>query len=410
MSTSKWKIGAVVAAALPGLAVRLGGFSPSPLVAIACFGASVIAASFLLAWAAEVAQLDIAASFATAILALIAVLPEYAVDLYFAFTAGHRPEYAAFAAANMTGSNRLLIGLGWPLVALLFALGLRKRREPARAVVLKTQRRVELAFLALAGLYALTIPLRKSLSVFDGGVLLALFSAYLYRASRQEQEAPELHGVPAALALLPARRRRGTVVGCFLGAAAIILLVAQPFADGLVEGGRRLGIDEFLLVQWLAPLSTEAPELIVAGLLAARGDGEAALGTLLSSKINQWTLLVGSLPLAHAVGGGGLALALDGRQTEEFWLTAGQALFALALLLGLELRAREALLLLGTFIGQFLFPGEHARLVFAAAYGVLTLVFLARYARAVPPTLLALVRDAPGGAGGASAPRDDHRA
>lgn len=124
MSRTLWQIALVVAVALPSVSIRLAGLPLSPVHAILVFGAGVVAASFLLAWAANVAQLDISASFATAILALIAVLPEYAVDLYFAFTAGHRPEYAAYAAANMTGSNRQLIGIRWPLLAVLFAAGL----------------------------------------------------------------------------------------------------------------------------------------------------------------------------------------------------------------------------------------------------------------------------------------------
>jgi H+/gluconate symporter-like permease len=47
-----------------------------------------------------------------------------------------------------------------------------------------------------------------------------------------------------------------------------ILLSAEHFADALVETGTRLGIDHFLLVQWVAPLASESPELIVACLYA----------------------------------------------------------------------------------------------------------------------------------------------
>ena len=45
------------------------------------------------------------------------------------------------------------------------------------------------------------------------------------------------------------------------------LAAAEPFAEGLVQTGETLGIDEFLLVQWLAPLASEAPEFLVAALL-----------------------------------------------------------------------------------------------------------------------------------------------
>ena len=93
--------------------VRLWGIELPPYESLAIYGIAVVGAAVLLAWAAETAQLDISGSLAIALLALIAVLPEYAADLYFAYTAGHEPEYAQYAAANMTGSNRLLLGLGW---------------------------------------------------------------------------------------------------------------------------------------------------------------------------------------------------------------------------------------------------------------------------------------------------------
>ena len=104
---------------IPALVLRFGGLHPNPVLALCVYGAAVVSASFLLAWAAEAAQIDVSGGLAIAVLALIAVLPEYAVDLYYAYTAGHDPEYAQYAAANMTGSNRLLMGLGWPVVVLV---------------------------------------------------------------------------------------------------------------------------------------------------------------------------------------------------------------------------------------------------------------------------------------------------
>jgi Ca2+/Na+ antiporter len=81
-----------------------------------------------------------------------------------------------------------------------------------------------------------------------------------------------------------------------------------------VHTGQKLGIDEFLLVQWLAPLASETPEFLVAVLLALRGKATAALALLLAAKVNQWTLLVGSLALAYSAGAGQLAAP-----AELFW-------------------------------------------------------------------------------------------
>ncbi|GAB4246730.1 MAG: sodium:proton exchanger [Thermoleophilia bacterium] len=381
----RWHLEVLVAllAAVPGLILRLTGVELPPLVALVVFGAAVVGAAFLLAWAAEAAQRDISAGLATAVLAFIAVLPEYAVDLYFAYASGTRPEYAQYAAANMTGSNRLLLGFGWPVVAFVFAWGLHRRSETRRDLTLELRRRVELRYLAAAGAYAFILPLLGRLSLLDSVVLLGLFALYIRKVAGEEKSEPELVGVALDLAALPTRRRGAAVGGLFVAAAAFILAAAEPFAHALVDSGQALGLDEFLLVQWLAPLASETPEFLVAAMLALRGRQDAALGTLLSSKVNQWTLLVGSIPLAHFLGGGGLDLALDARQTEEFVLTAAQTLLGFAVLLDLRFRLREAATLLVLFALQFPFPQTEVRLGFSAVYLVAAGILVVRGRRAM---------------------------
>src|SRR6266404_2124613 len=158
---------------VPALFVRLSGAHPAATLGLLVFGAAVVASSFLLAWAAEAARVDISGPLAIAILAVIAVLPEYAVDLYFAYTAGHDPRYVQYAAANMTGSNRLLLGLGWPVVVLI-ALRVASRRSgrSVRELVLDSGYRNELGFLLIASIVALIIPLSGQISLILGFALL----------------------------------------------------------------------------------------------------------------------------------------------------------------------------------------------------------------------------------------------
>jgi cation:H+ antiporter len=375
---------------LPALASRLAGTEFPPPLALAVFGTGIVAASFLLAWAAEAAEVDISGGLAIALLALIAVLPEYAVDLYFAYTAGGDPEYVAYAAANMTGSNRLLLGLGWSLVVLI-ALFLAKRRtgKPVRELVLDSGYRVELGFLAIASVVAFLIPATGQITLYLGVALLAFFVFYLWKVSRTETGEPELVGPAALVGALPTRQRRTLVIGMFVLAAAAILASAEPFAQALIGTGSELGIDRFLLVQWLAPLASEAPEFIVAILFAIRGKAANALGTLISSKVNQWTLLVGSLPLAYLAGGGTAALHLDARQIEEFLLTATQTLLGVAVLLALRFPRWAAWSLLGLFALQFAFPGQQARYVLCAVYTLLAVFALVRNRHHILPTLTA---------------------
>ncbi|HEY0227786.1 MAG TPA: sodium:proton exchanger [Mycobacterium sp.] len=359
---------------LPAVVVRVAGLHADPVVALLIYGAAVVAASFLLAWGAEAAQIDVSGGLAIAVLALVAVLPEYAVDLYYAYVSGHNPEYTQYAAANMTGSNRLLMGLGWPVVVLVSILVARKTGagKPS-GVTLEPANRVELGFLLIAGVVAFVIPASGEIHLALGLALLAWFGFYLYKISHGDVEEPDLIGTAAALGELSDRSRRIVVVSLFVVSGAVILLCAKPFADNLVAAGSELGIDRFLLVQWLAPLASEAPEFIIATIFASRGKGTAAIATLISSKVNQWTLLIGSLPLAHLLGGGGTSLALDSRQIEEVLLTACQTLMGVALILALRFSRASAWALLGLFVVQFPITSTAGRLVLCGVYGVIAI-------------------------------------
>ncbi|BBZ46497.1 sodium/calcium exchanger family protein [Mycobacterium parmense] len=374
----------------PALVLQIAGLHPDPVAALLIFGAAVVAASFLLAWAAEAAQIDVSGGLAIAVLALIAVLPEYAVDLYYAFVSGHDPVYTQYAAANMTGSNRLLMGLGWPVVVLVSVLVARRSGSgKATGLALGPANRVELGFLLIAGAAAFVVPVSGQIHFATGLALLAWFGFYLYKISQGDVEEPDLIGTAAAIGALPDRSRRVTVVGLFLVSCAVIVLCAKPFADNLVAAGTELGVDRFLLVQWLAPLASEAPEFIVATIFAARGKGTAAIATLISSKVNQWTLLIGSLPVAHLLGGGSFTLALDPRQVEEVLLTATQTLMGVALLLGLRFSRGAAWALLALFIVQFPIATTHGRLLLCGAYAAVAVVGLAVHRHHLIATLKA---------------------
>lgn len=365
-----------------------------PLAAAAAFGGSVLAAAFLLAWAAEALQVDISKGLAMAVLAFIAVLPEYAVDLYFAASAARNPTYAQYAAANMTGSNRLLIGVGWSLVTLCsiyHMLRSRNQIKPSISVSIELATPqvwltpgygVDLVVLSLATLWSLAMPLMGYMAVWNGVGMLALFAFYIWRVSGAAESEPELAGVANDLGRLPVRLRR-VAVGMLLALAmATLLAVAKPFAESLIESGSALGIDRFLLVQWLAPLASEAPELLVASIFALRGHGSAGISALLSSKVNQWTLLVGTLPIVYSGALGRVApLPLDARQTGELVLTATQSLLGVAFLLNGKLEGWKAILLLVLFAVQVPFTHPEVRHVLSLIYVGLALCFFAIYSR-----------------------------
>ncbi|MHB9024952.1 MAG: sodium:calcium antiporter [Armatimonadota bacterium] len=337
-------------ATLPGIVVRVAHIHlPDPLIALIA-GTAILGASFLLLWACDAAQKDISQALAIAFVALIAVLPEYAVDMYFTWQAGQNPqsEYAHYAIANMTGANRLLIGVAWGAIALIFWVKTR------RAVQLGKDRRTELLFLGIATVYAFIIPLKGSLAWYDGVVFLAIYGAYVAIAGRRPCIECEIDGPAELICAQPKLHRRLYTIGLFLFSALVILANAEPFSEGLIGTGKVLQINEFFLVQWLAPIASEAPEFTVAIMFALRGQAGLALGSLLSSKLNQWTLLVGMIPGVYGLSAQTLKhpMPMNGFQMSEILLTAAQSLLAVIILASMRFSIRQAGLLFGLFFAQ----------------------------------------------------------
>ncbi len=362
--------------------LHLGAPELEPWVQAVLFGLAVVGAAFGLAWAAEAAQLDVSASLAIGVLALIAVLPEYAVGFVFAWKGGSDVQRygpgcdapgggesnCSLVLANMTGANRLLIGVGWAMVVFIAWWRMRKSRGQHHGTLVATtggvtrrygirlarSKAVEFSYLAVAAVYCLSLPLKRTVTLVDAVILVGIFVAYTLRISKAPASEPDLIGPAAALGGLQRTARRASVAGLFLYAAAVILLVAEHFAESLVATGSELGVSEFFLVQWIAPIASEAPELLVAGLYAWQLKTGDALTALVSSKVNQWTLLVGTLPVVFAISSGSFqGLPIGPAQREELLLTAAQTVFALAILSDLGISVREAAGLFALFAAQF---------------------------------------------------------
>src|SRR5215210_5863911 len=100
---------------------------------------SVLGSAMLIAWAAEAAQFLFSQGLALAILAWLQTLPEFAVEAVIAWEAGQamanfpgtpQAQHAAsLMTANFTGSLRLLVGLGWPMIYTVAAIFYRRREK-----------------------------------------------------------------------------------------------------------------------------------------------------------------------------------------------------------------------------------------------------------------------------------------
>lgn len=186
---------------------------------------------------------------------MVAVAPEYLVDAFYAWQAGIDPgpsRAAKLAIANMTGANRLLIGVGWSFVA-FYALyegddSVREREGFLRdAVHLGDRLSVELVFLLVATLYGFFVPLNpgagpRGIDVFDLFVLVGLFVAYVLVMVYAGETAGEADvGVAAYLQSFARRRRLAVIAAFFLYSGFLMLTVVEPFAHGLEQLGRQIG-------------------------------------------------------------------------------------------------------------------------------------------------------------------------
>jgi len=358
-------VAAAVLLSLPWVGIWATGSvgSLSTTARVATSGVSVLAASFLLAWGAETAEKDVPRAFALAVLAVLAVAPEYAVDALYAWQAASDPTRANLAVANMTGANRILIGLGWSGIA-LFSIYMASRTG-AKNVVESDSRlgnyveldpsiSTEILFLFLATVYAFFVPLGGGIDAVDFVVLVGLYLAYIaVIIGGDVEEHDDQVGVPAYFQQWPRSLRVPVVLVLFGYSGFLILTAVEPFAHGLELLGLQFGIPEFFMIQWIAPLASESPELIVTAYLVNKARATAAFNALISSKLNQWTLLVGTLVLVYSIALGSYgALPFDQKQSAEIWLTAAQSFFALTILVNFRISVAEAVTLLVLFASQ----------------------------------------------------------
>lgn len=327
---------------------------------------SILLASLLITWGAESAQFFVAQGFALAILAWMQTLPEFAVEAVLAWR-----QQTALLLANLTGALRLLTGLAWPMIYATAAIVHRRRSAaPLRMIPLEPHHSVEAVGMFLPLAYSLVIWSKASLHLYDAFILIAFYAGYLAVLSRlppQKQErVGDLEAVPRNIVLARPRRRISAISGCFLVGGLLIYFTAEPFLGSLIAVAGTIGIPAFVLIQWFAPVISEFPELASTFYFARqKGNASIALMNIVSSNINQWTLLVAMLPIVFSLSRGTPShIRLDSQQASELLLTIGQSLVAMIFLIDMQFMWWEALAMFLLFTAQFVLPaflGNEAR-------------------------------------------------
>jgi len=316
---------------------------------------AILLAALMIAWAAESAQYFVAQGFALAMLAWLQTLPEFAVE---AVLAWHQQTHLLLA--NLTGALRLLTGTGWPLIyftAALFHRG--PTGKPLQHIVLEEHHAVEVMALLVALLYIPVIAIKGSLTVYDGAILIAIYGAYLLilgkLPSEDHETIEDLEIIPRTIVKARRSRRIFAIGALFVVGGALIYFSAEPFLASLLALSVLAGVPDFVFVQWIAPLISEFPEMLSTLYWARRSDrAPMALMNMVSSNINQWTLLAAMLPIVYSMSMGAITpITFDVKQEMELWLTLGQATIAVVFLLNMELMWWEAAALAVLFVIPF---------------------------------------------------------
>ena len=362
-----------------GVLVHLAG--PLLPVELTTVGLAIglIAAGFLLAWAADAGEAVFSGGLVLAVVALVAVLPEFIIEIRFAYV-----QQAELVTANLTGATRLLL-MGATALPLVVAFIARRRGQATQPFQLAGTRRLELGMLLIVSIFGIQIVARGNLTVADGIILVALYLLYARRVRGTPEEEPAVIGVPAGLLSLPPQFRRPTIAGLIFVAAAVVITIANPFADALLATGTSLGLDPYFLIQSVVPLATETPEFVIVAVLVANRRPAQGLALFLASSVSQWTLGLGALPIAFLAGGGGTSLPLEGREQVELGLTITLTLFAVAALASLKPERVDAAIVVGVMALQLIYPTSFVRIAAAFVLLVFAIDLLFDRRRAVRP-------------------------
>lgn len=373
--------------------------SPS-LIAILCFS-SVIVSALLISWGAEAAQFIISQGLAVAIIALLQVLPEFMVEAVIAWDAGKDPKYVNLMLANMTGSNRLLMGVGWTLIFFTTDIYSKiKRGKGVRYIELRQENVFEVLTLFLSSAYFIFVLIKQEITITDGIFLGLLFVVYMWLLQKlppeEEGRKEDLIALPRYVVDTPNRLERNMKIGgLFLIGGAVMYSVAEPFLFSMEHVAATLGVSSFVFVQWVAPFLSEFPEKVNAFYWSRTVRlAPMALLNMISSKVNQWTLLIAMIPLVYSLSAHGLKVVpLDVHHQEEILLSIVMTFYGCAVLLKRRFTRGNAAVMFTLWPIQFVYPthiwflpefpvvGSNSRLITSFCFMLFTVVEIVKHHR-----------------------------
>ena len=308
--------------AIFGMATTLFESSFPDMLLPLIYGLAIFGAALLISWGAEASEKDISGAFVIALIALIAVLPEYSIESILAYTAGTSyknnnfvyTDRVGYVSANVTGANRLLSGLGWPFIMLI---NLYKKDDQ---IDILNNNKLELLIIGVGLSCMVLTSILNFQPLLISALLICVYLFYLYISSKKESEEAE-----------------------FVGISEYITNFRKP---------ARISINVSLI-------TFSAISILIAGLFAFRNKSIESIAIILSSQANQMSLLIGSMGWIFAFATNKfVSFPVNDTQSIEFLLTAAFALIQIAIIYKSKFNKTIIISLMLLFFSQLIFSNS----------------------------------------------------
>jgi cation:H+ antiporter len=145
-----------------------------------------------------------------------------------------------------------------------------------------------------------------TLSRLEGGVLLALFLAYMlyvgWETRRESVQASALAEKERALldSLPGARSKRpGRDLVLAIAGTAVLVVGAQMLVGSATSIARAFGVPEVIIGMTLVAFGTSVPELAASVVASLRGEAQIVIGNIVGSNIFNASLILGTAALVR---------------------------------------------------------------------------------------------------------------
>src|SRR3989442_8189009 len=221
---------------------------------------------------------------------------------------------------------------------------------------------------------------KGTLTLWHAFPLTACYVAYLWvlwkipPRESNEEALEDLGVIPRKTLALPPAQRSFAIWMLFIVGGVILYFSAHPFLDSMLGLAASFGVSTFVFVQWVAPFLSEFPEKLSAFYWARRvTHAPMALMNMVSSNINQWTVLAAMIPLVYGYSslrhhGVWMDFHFDAAQRLEILLTLLQTALGMMLLANMEFDWLDASIIFVLWLAQFLRPDWREQV--AVAYGL----------------------------------------